>query len=432
MRVQTGPALSVPLMETMNFLNEAASRYPAAISLAAGRPADASVDARHATRWLERFVDYRATALGRSRDQVWCELGQYGDTNGMIGDVIARWLRRDEGLEVDPRAIMVTNGFQEALIVTLLGVLDRDHDVIIAQDPSYVGLAGAAAIAGIPVEPLPVDQPILEATAAAIAAVRRRGRVPKALYVIPDHSNPSGHCLTLGERRGLVDLAQREGVLILEDVAYRAFTYEGETLPSLKSLDQSQCVLWLGSFAKVFMPGVRLGFLVADQTVDGGGYLAQALSKVKSFVSVLTAPITQAIGAGLLIESDFSLRGYYKQNVTECGRRRAHLLSRLETTFGADRQLSNLVHWNSPTGGFFVVVTLPFEFGRDELVACAADYGVIVVPMSFFALSGGFRHQVRLSFSNASPDQIDLGVARFHEFVRSVITKRSAPIALIA
>jgi (S)-3,5-dihydroxyphenylglycine transaminase len=422
--VQMGPALGAPVMETMNFLNEAAARYPAAISFAAGRPPDAFVDSSAAQRWIERFVDYRATDLGRSRERVWRELGQYGDTNGMIADVIARWLERDEGLLVDPRAIMVTNGFQEALLVALLGLFDRERDVVIAEDPSYVGLAGAAAIAGVPVEPLPVDRPILEATAAAIEAVRRRGRVPRAVYVIPDHSNPSGRCLTLSEREGLLRLAREEGLLVLEDSAYRAFAYEGDPLPSLKALDDGGNVVCLGSFAKVFMPGVRLGFLVADQLVEGEGTVAQALSKVKSFVSVLTSPVTQAIVGGLLVENEFSLKPYYADKVAECGRRRAHLLASLARVFGGSPELAGRVRWNQPTGGFFVVVTLPFEFGRQELVACAGNYGVIVSPMSFFALRGGFRNQVRLAFSNASPDEIDQGVERFQKFVRDGMAAR--------
>jgi (S)-3,5-dihydroxyphenylglycine transaminase len=162
--------------------------------------------------------------------------------------------------------------------------------------------------------------------------------------------------------------------------------------------------------------------MVADQHVEGGGVVAEALSKVKSFVSVLTSPITQAAVGGLLVENEFSLRPHCAEKVAECGRRRAHLLGRLEQAFAAN--VVAPIRWNRPSGGFFVVVTLPFEFGRRELVECARDYGVIVCPMSFFALGGGFRNQVRLAFSNVSPDQIDAGVERFHGYVRDVSARR--------
>jgi (S)-3,5-dihydroxyphenylglycine transaminase len=139
---------------------------------------------------------------------------------------------------------------------------------------------------------------------------------------------------------------------------------------------------------------------------------------VKSFVSVLTSPIAQATLAGLLLEDGYSMKPYYAEKVAECGRRRDHLLDRLRATFDADPQLAGRVQWNRPMGGFFVVVSLPFDFGRRELLRCASEYGVIACPMSFFALGGGSRDRARLAFSNTSPGEIDEGIERFHRFVR--------------
>jgi len=430
MRVRGGPVLRASGMGAMNFLNEAATRFPEAVSFAAGRPPDLHADPRPSERWIERFVAHRAATLHRDADAVWRELGQYGNTDGMITDLVAEWLRRDEAISVDPRAVMITNGFQEALLVGLLGLFDRERDVVLAEDPSYVGLAGAAAIAGIPIEPLDSARPLLDALPAAVEAARRRGRVPRALYVVPDHSNPTGRTLTLAEREGLLRMAEREGMLILEDTAYRAFWYETERLPSLKALDRTGQVILLGSFSKVFLPGVRLGYLIADQPIDGdaaaaGACVAEELSQVKSFVSVLSSPIAQAIVGGFLLEHEYRLETFCRDKVSACARRRDHLLACLESVFGEDASLRGLVRWSRPSGGFFLIVTLPFDFGREEMMVCAGEYGVIVTPLTFFSLRGGFQNQVRLSFSNVPMERIRPGVEGLHRFVRAALS--SAP-----
>jgi (S)-3,5-dihydroxyphenylglycine transaminase len=418
------PSLEGPGMEVMNFLNEAVSRYPRAISFAAGRPPDRFLPVGGSQRWLQKFVAHRAEAAGIPESAVWASLGQYSDTNGMIGDLIAKFLASSEGLCVDPAAIIVTNGFQEALATVLLGLFDRETDAVLAADPTYVGLTGAARIAGIPVEPLSCGMPICDALSEALRAVRRAGRRPVGLYVIPDFSNPSGGVLGEGERRALLEMAGREDLLLLEDTAYRAFAYDGERLPSLKALDEEGRVMVLGSFAKTVMPGLRLGYVVADQGVGPSvsgrrGWLAQELSKVKSFLSVATSPIAQAILGGLLLEQGFSLAAWNAPKIEACRRQRQAMLDALDRTFGDDPELRAQVTWTRPGGGFFLTLKLPFEFGEPELTACARDYGVIACPMTFFSLRGGFRDQVRLTFSNVDEGQISAGIERLYRFVKS-------------
>lgn len=425
-RVQPNSSLDEPIMETMNFLNEAAGRFPKAISFAAGRPPDEFVDTQSASRWIEQFVAFRAKTLDCPKERIYRTLGQYGETNGMIRDLVARWLATDDDTRIDPRAIMVTNGFQEALVTVLLGIFNRSNDVILAEDPSYVGLSGAAAIAGVSVAPVRVDRPVAEIVGQVIAEERRNSRNPRAFYVVPDYSNPSGRLLALSDRKELLALARRENLLILEDVAYRSFTYDGDILPSLKSLDAYGQVLQLGSFAKIFMPGVRLGYLVADQLVPGKSEcLAEVLSKVKSFVSVLSAPVAQAVVGGCLVEQGFSLRTYNRGKIAACNLRRARLLECLEAIFGNDETLKHVVTWSRPSGGFFLCMTMPFEFGQDELLACAERYGVIVSPMSFFSLSGAFRNQIRLAFSHISMEAIEPGVEKLHAFTKEMFQRRA-------
>ena len=105
---------------------------------------------------------------------------------------------------------------------------------LLASDPTYIGITGLARIVGIPVHPIPTGEEGLApaAVAAALREVRRQGRVPRAVYDIPDFNNPMGTRMPLATRRALLDLVHREGVLLFEDNPYGMFAYDGEPLPN--------------------------------------------------------------------------------------------------------------------------------------------------------------------------------------------------------
>ena len=418
-----------PCMTVMNFLNEATYRYRDAISLAAGRPPDQFVSAERAGDWISIFVRERTCATGLSEEAVWRSLGQYGPTNGMIADLVARLLARDEGMSPAPESLMITNGMQEALLLLLLGTCDGSRDVVLSDDPTYVGLTGAATLVGVPVVTLPTGGTMLKRVSRALEAVHVTGRRARALYLIPDFSNPLGSTLALAERQQLLDLARCEELLLIEDTAYRAFRYEGETIPSLKALDRDGVVVQVGSFSKLFMPGPRIGYLYADQgaVIDGvltRSSLAEELSKAKSFVSVLTSPLVQAMLGGFLIEQGFTLAAWNRPRLRLCRENRDALIATLEERVGADSMLRGSVHWTRPDGGFFLTVTLPFPFGTDEMMTCARDYHVIVCPMAYFSTESEFACCVRLSFSNITPEHGREGVVRLHRFIRDEVARR--------
>ncbi len=296
---------------------------------------------------------------------------------------------------------MVTQGAQEAMVVLLLGLFDPAVDVLLASDPTYIGITGLAAIAGIETLPVASDEQGLElgALRAAIAAARARGKRPRAFYHVPDFNNPLGTRMPLEDRRRLLALLRDEEVLLFEDNAYGMFVFDGEPLPTLKALDRDGVVIYLGSFSKTLYPGLRLGYLVAGQEVAGPDGkkvpLAVELSKVKSLTTVTTSPLLQAVAGAILLENDCSLRRVVAAKLPFYRGNRDRMLGCLEKELGPVAGVS----WNRPAGGFFLTVSLPFAFGAAEVEACAGGHGVIVCPMSYFALSPGREKQVRLSFS---------------------------------
>lgn len=414
--IELKDCFSDPLLDVMNFLNEIILDYPEAISFAPGRPLETLLNVESHVNGIAEFVADQAGRSGLPMDRIWKDLGQYNRTNGIINDLIASHLERDEGIHVASDAIMVTVGAQEAMAVILTGLFDSSKDILLVSDPTYIGITGLARILGIRVVPVPSGEEGLdpEAVEKAIIQASRSGRV-RALYDIPDFNNPLGTTLPLDQRLKLIEICKKHGVLLIEDNPYGMFNYDGDRLPTLKALDQDGIVLYIGSFSKTLFPGLRLGYLVADQRVGRQGhYLAKELSKVKSLITVNTSTLCQAIAATALRNSGNSLEPIVKAKRHQFCRNRDALLACLAREFVG---LENEVQWNRPRGGFFVTLTLPFPFSTTELQRCAAEYGVIVCPMNFFSLAENRQRQIRLSFSYLQEEQIRTGSERLARFV---------------
>jgi len=331
-------------------------------------------------------------------------------------------LELDEGLVVPADSVMVTSGCQEAMLIALRTLCPGPQDVVLAVEPFYVGLTGAARILDVEVVPVPEGPDGLdpETVTAVARRVRATGRRPRALYLVPNFSNPSGVSLPVAARSRLLDVADEQDLLLLEDDPYGLFGLDDEPRPALKSLDTFGRVIYLGSFAKSCFPGARVGFLVADQTVVGEHgrrtLLAEEMSAVKSMTTVNTSPIAQAVIGGILIEAGCSLRAFNEGKLAFYRRNLRTLLAALDKHFPPPLRDALGVRWNMPAGGFFAVLDVPFDADEDLLEVSAERYGVLWTPMSFFYADGGDR-ALRLSCSYLEPERIAEGVRRLSRLV---------------
>lgn len=413
--------LQDPALTSMNLLNEITGRYPQALSFAPGRPFERFYDVSALHRYLRIFCDHLTGELGYSEERLRQTLCQYGRTKGILHELVARHLAVDEGMRVDPESIVVTVGCQEAMFLVLRALRATERDVVLAVDPSYVGLAGAALLVDLPVVPVASgpDGLDLDDLVSQLRQARQRGQRPRACYVMPDFANPSGQRLDLATRRELLAIAEREDILLLEDNAYGLFDSGAQPLPTLKALDTHRRVVYLGSFAKTVFPGARVGFTVADQLVgDAAGrttLLADELSKIKSMVTVNTSPIAQAVTAGKLLEHGCSLRAANVREREVYQRNRDQIVAGLRTRFGHRQDVS----WNVPEGGFFIVVSVPFEVDDELLELSARDQGVLWTPMRHFYAGSGGNRQLRLSCSSLDTEQIEEGLDRLAAFFAS-------------
>jgi (S)-3,5-dihydroxyphenylglycine transaminase len=414
-------SLSSPVSMSMNFLNEVAQDYPDAVSFAAGRPFEGYFDLDDVHRYLDIYRTYLSERFDGDEAKVRRTVMQYGRTKGVIHELIAAHLAVDEGITVDPESVVVTVGCQEALYLTLRALRATPEDVLLAVTPCYVGVHGAAQL--VDMELLPVRDSAagvdLDDLAAVVREARESGLRPRALYLVPDFANPTGVRMNREDRLRTLRAASEFGLLVLEDNPY-GLLGDPEGPPTMKALDTEQRVVYLGSFAKTGLAGARVGYAVADQRLTGpeggSGLLADELAKIKSMTTVNTSPIAQAVIAGKLLEHGHSLRA---ANVRE---RETYLenlrlmLAGLAARFG-DGQVPG-VSWNTPSGGFFLLLTVPFATSDELLELSGGKHRVLWTPLHHFCTGSEPRSVMRLSFSHLLPAEIEEGLDRLAGFVR--------------
>lgn len=409
-----------PILNVIHLLNSIAQENPTAISLASGRPDDEQCDPSLIDKGLARYRVHVAS----TEHSLATRLCQYGKTSGIINEIIADYLQVDEGINVfNPESIVVCMGFQEACTLTLLAIFEGGG-ILLVPDPVFSGITGIAKLLGIKMLPVPMETFLDPVALRRIAEdLESRGEKIRALYAIPDFSNPTADSLSYHSRRAMLSLAHEMNFFILEDTAYRYFRYEGDEIASMKSMDSSRVFL-LGSFSKSIFPGLRMGYVVAPEGTGVMPFSAR-LCKAKSLITVNTPALCQAVVGGLLLENNHSLKGLNRSRVLSYAKKRDHMIECLEREFPSRVDTPGTVTWNHPAGGFFINVSLPFVFGHSEMCECAKHFNVIVFPTSLFSLTNEAVTQVRLSFSNAAAAEITQAIGRFRAYVESRIRQMS-------
>ena len=377
---------------------------PGVISLAGGLPPPELFPADDMAKLIPNLLEeHGASAL------------QYGPTEGDAGliDELIRYMATDGLPGLSRENILITSASQQGL--DLCGRAFLAHgDTAVCGLPSYLGALGAFAACGAKMAGIPLDDDGMrtDLLEERLVDLRRSGVLPKLLYVVPDFQNPSGSTLSLSRRRELLSIAAEFDLLVIEDSPYRELRYEGEPLPSLRSLDESGRVVMLQTFSKILFPGIRLGWIVADEEI------ISRLTVAKQSVDLCTSSLSQAIGrewlrGGGLTGQVERARGLYKE-------KRDALLGVL------DREIDPAwgVRWTRPNGGFFVWMTLPPGLDAGELLKVSLDRNVAFVTGSAFHCDGGGKNSMRLNFSYPSVPDLEEGILRLALSLRELIERR--------
>jgi len=321
---------------------------------------------------------------------------QYSPTEGLPAarEAVAGLLQDTQGVRVDPGDVLVTSGGIEALQLLARTLVDPG-DRVLVEAPTYLGAIMAFAGFEADVEGVPIDEDGL--CVDELEATLAQGRPPKLLYIIPDHQNPTGLSLSEERRRALVEVCRRHHLLLVEDVAYRELGFNGSAPPSLWSLAPDM-VVQIGTFSKIFMPGVRLGWAVGPAAV------VKAMTAAKQNSDQCSGALGQMLMAryltgGHMARTLITARALYQ-------RRAGAMLDALTA------HMPEGVTWTRPDGGFFVWLTAPEHVDTRALASRAARMGVAYVPGTPFYTDARGSNELRLSYSRADETDIDEGVKR--------------------
>jgi len=345
---------------------------------------------------------------------------QYGLTEGSLTlrRAVADWLR-PHGLDLSVEQMLVTTASQQALDLVSKAFLNMG-DVIFVEAPTYLAalqtfsLFEADKIA-IPMDDDGMNLDILEQQ---IAAARRAGKTMKAIYVIPDFQNPSGITMSLEKRKRLLEIARREELLIFEDDPYGQLRFAGESLPSIRSLDEEGRVILMITFSKVLAAGMRLGVLIADDP------FMDVLVRVKQATDLCTSKLTQHIAARYIKE--YGMEEHLKKIREMYHVKRDAMVAALEKYMPKDEGIT----WTNPEGGLFLWMRLPEEIDTEEMFPRALENKVAYVIGNAFYVDGRGRNEMRLSFSLGTPERIEEGIKRLAKVVsEELAAKHAQPVS---
>jgi len=422
------PLLQNTHEDVMAFLNEIQLNYPDAISLASGRPDENYFEIRDFPEHFNRYVDYVVQATNLDREKVMRSLGQYNRAKGIANDLLSVYFLKDEKIKVRPEDILITVGTQEALALAVMTICDRERDVIIVEEPSYIGITHFSILSGYQVDAVRMedDGVSMESIEEKVVGYAKVGKRVRIVYVIPDFQNPTGAYMSLKKRLKLLELAEKNDFFILEDNAYSDFRYHEEEFSPIKSLDTQKRVIYIRSFSKTLYPSLRIAAMIADSSADtpcGKVSLSDLLARTKGYLTVNTPSINQAILGGILLKNDFSLNRANQSKVKSMQDKRDLLLFYMNKFLRGQDGWGDDITWNVPQGGFFMTIHVPFDVDKKEVISCAEKYKVIFTPMAFFYLEEGGNNEIRIAFSNLSAAQLKDAIERLSGYFKSKILK---------
>ena len=331
---------------------------------------------------------------------------QYTATNGLPGlrAQIASRMTAD-GMPCGADDVLVIQGAQQGLDLAAKLVVDPG-DVIVTENPTFLG----ALIAFAPTEPsyAPVrtdadgmDTDHLEEVLAAHPGARM-------IYTVPDFQNPTGVTMSLPRRRRLIELANAYGVLVVEDTPYRSLRYEGEPVPTLKSLDTEGRVLHLGSFSKILAPSMRLGWAVASPEI------LERLTLLKLAADTQNSTLNMHATAEYL--SGYDVDAHIARAVPVYRHKRDLMLATMAEAFPDD------VSFTRPDGGLFIWLTLPDDVDAAAFMAdtLLPDAKVAYVPGATFFPVEERPNTARLSFSGVADDRLVHGISELGRLLQRV------------
>lgn len=323
---------------------------------------------------------------------------QYGTTEGYLPlrEKIAEHMKTAFGVDCSAEELMITSGSQQGLSLLSQIFLDPD-DVVLVESPTYLGAINAFTLQHPRFIEVPTDeQGIIPEALEKI--LQEHGKAVRLMYVIPEFQNPTGITWTEERRKAFMKVVGAYDFPIIEDDPYGELRYDGEKMKALKSLDTKGQLIFLGSFSKIFMPGLRIAWMAASPEI-----LDKAV-KLKQAVDLQSSSFAQR--QAYYYMKRYDINEHVRNLVQVYGKRRTLMCETMKQYFPQG------ITFTYPEGGLFTWVTLPEGMDATALMPKVLAEKVAYVPGGPFYPHGGHRNHFRLNYSNMPEDRIVEGVKR--------------------
>jgi len=367
---------------------------PEVISLAGGWPDPATFPVKEAREIITDILKNH-----------WQYALQYGTTEGLpaFREYMAQWARQHEQLHITADNIILTTGSTQGM--DLAGkTLVNPGDVVCVGLPTY--FVGAFTIYGAKVVGIPVDENgmQIDLLEEKLETLDKNNQRIKLVYIQPNFQNPTGATLPLERRQKVIKLADQYNFMIVEDNPYGDLNFEGRFLPALKARDQSERVIYLRSFSKVFSPGIRLAWVAGEE------HVIRKMAIAKQYIDACSCTLSQ------YLMYEFCKRGYLEKqiqkNIAFYKAKRDFMLQALEQHFPKQ------VQWNRPLGGFFIFVRLPEFMDAAEILAEAVANNVAFISGSPFYVDGSGCNTMRLSYAQSTNEDIEKAIRVIGQIIK--------------
>ncbi len=368
---------------------------PTVISFAAGNP---SAD----TFPTEMLAELSASIFAKQSSMAL----QYGVTEGYepLRVKTAQRLREKYGVGKEFDNLIIVSGAQQGIELTAK-VLCNEGDIVLCEDPSFIGALNALRsynlrLAGVPCDENGMDTDKLE------RLLQTTAKGAKLLYTIPTFQNPSGTTLSAPRRKKLLELAEKYDFIILEDSPYHELRFEGQYIPPIKAGDENGRVIYCGSYSKIIAPGIRLGFVCAPSPIIQKLTVAKQVSDVHStmFFQMLVSDFLSAVDLDAHIDNAVKIYRAKRDTMIK----------------GLTEHCGEQLRWRTPEGGIFLWCELADGSNGFELCRKAGLKKVAAVPgSSFMTDEKAVTNTIRLNYSLPTLEQISLGVVRLGEVFKN-------------
>ncbi len=326
---------------------------------------------------------------------------QYGSTSGILPlrTEIKRLVKETENIDCVEDEINVTSGSQQALYA-VSKTLVPPRGSIITELPTYVGAISAnnanmINMLGVEMDEHGLRMDLLESK---LNELKSRGEKPAFIYVIPNFHNPAGYTLTMERRKHLIDIALDFDVPIVEDNPYGELRYSGQKLPSIKSMDPDERVIYMSTFSKVMTPGLRIGYLVGQKD------LINKVNLLKQALDLSTNTMSEYIAYEYLKRD--VMKTQIPKNIEVYREKRDTMLTAMKETFPED------AIWSKPEGGMFIWATVDPRVNTSTMLRRAVNNGVAYISGVSFYPKREKSNNMRINFSFPTVEQIKIGIGR--------------------